>query len=192
MKKPALALPKLAARERMFAAIGVLMVALVVLDRLLVAPWWRHTQQVAQDIRELRHELATHERLLSRQTDVGAKIDAYRDYLRIARSPEVEMGELIRELELLAAQSGVTLGTVSPLPTTQNAPYQEHAVDVQYQGTLEQAVRFLYLIESSKKLFEVQRATMSLEKRGQERLQGSLRLTSVAILAVGQPAGVSP
>ena len=190
MKK--LALPKLAARERMFAAMSALMVALVVMDRLLVAPWWQHTRQVAHDIRELQHELATHERLLSRQMDVAAKIEAYRDYLRIARSPEVEMGELVHELEALASQSGVTLGTVSPLPTTQNPPYQEHAVDVQYQGTLEQAVRFVYFIESSKKLFEVQRATLSLEKRGQERLQGGVRLTSVAILATARPAGASP
>ena len=188
MKLPLPALPKLAARERTFAAIGALVVGLTVLDRALITPWWRHTQQVGQEIRDLQREVATNRRLLGREADVTATINAYHDYLRIARSPDVEMADLIRELEVLGAQSGVTLGTVTPLPTTENRPYQEHAMEVQYNGTLEEAVRFLYLIESSKKLFEVQRATLALEKRGQERLQGSVRLTSVAILGAGPPA----
>ena len=175
-------LPKLAVRERLFALLGALMVALTLMDRLVVAPWWRHTKQVSQDIHDLKHQVATNHRLLSRSSEVEAKIAVYHDYLRSARSPEVEMGELVREIQSLASEGGVTGATVTPLPTTENWPYQEHALDVQYTGNLQQAVRFVYLIESSKKLFRVQRASLSLEKRGGEQLQGSMRLTSVAIL----------
>ena len=188
MKKLALpTLPKLAARERTFAVVGLMMVGLVLLDRVLIIPWWRHARQVAHEIHDLQREVATDRRLLSREADVTAKIGAYHDYLRIARAPEVEMGDITREIELIGDQSGIKL-TVTPLQTTQNPPYQEHAVDVQYNGTLEEVIRFLYLVESSKKLFEVQRVALSLEKRGQDRLQGSVRLTSVAILGTARPA----
>ncbi len=176
-------LPKLAAREKLFAFLGGLMLALVVMDRLVISPWWRNTQQVRQDIKELSHQVATNRRLLSRSAEVSAKIEAYHDYLRSARTPEVEMSELVREVEALASQSGVTLGTVSPLPTTENWPYQEHAMDVQYNGTIEQSVRFVYLLESSKKLLRVQHASLALSKRGSDQLQGNMRLTSVAILS---------
>ncbi len=176
-------LPALASRERLFAFLGVLMVALTLLDRFVISPWWRNTRQVGQDIHDLQHQVATNHRLLDRSGEVAAKILAYHDYLRSARSPEVEMGELVREVQTLASESGVAGATVSPLPTTENWPYQEHALDVQYTGNLEQSVRFVYLIESSKRVFRVQHATLSLEKRTGDQLQGSMRLTSVAILS---------
>ena len=175
-------LPKLAARERLFAFLGALMVVLTVMDRLILTPWWRHARQVHQDIHDLEQQVATNRRLLSRSNEVAAKIQVYHDYLRSARPPEVEMGELVREVQSSASESGVTGATVTPLPTTENWPYQEHALDVQYTGNLEQSVRFVYLLESSKKLFRVQHASLSLEKRASDQLQGSLRLTSVAIL----------
>ena len=182
-------LPKLATRERLFAFLGALMVVLTVMDRLIITPWWRHARQVHQEIRDLRQQVATNRRLLSRSNEVAAKIQAYHDYLRSARPPEVEMGELVREVQSLASESGVTGATVTPLPTTENWPYQEHALDIQYTGNLEQSVRFVYLLESSKKLFRVQHASLSLEKRTSDQLQGSLRLTSVAILgAKAMPA----
>ena len=176
-------LPALASRERLFAFLGVLMVALTLLDRFVISPWWRNTRQVGQDIHDLQHQVATNHRLLDRSGEVAAKILAYHDYFSSARSPEVEMGELVREVQTLASESGVAGATVSPLPTTENWPYQEHALDVQYTGNLEQSVRFVYLIESSKRVFRVQHATLSLEKRTGDQLQGSMRLTSVAILS---------
>ena len=186
-------LPKLAARERLFAFFGVLMVVLTVMDRLIITPWWRHARQVHQDIHDLRQQVATNRRLLSRSNEVASKIQVYHDYLRSARTPEVEMGELVREVQSLASESGVTGATVTPLPTTENWPYQEHALDVQYSGNLEQSVRFVYLLESSKKLFRVQHASLSLEKRTSDQLQGSLRLTSVAILgAKAMPLAGAP
>lgn len=195
MKSPKLpSLPSLAARERLFAFLGALMVVLTLMDRFVISPWWRHARQVSQDIHDLQHQVATNHRLLSRSSEVAAKIAVYHDYLRSARSPEVEMGELVREVQALATESGISGATVTPLPTTDNWPYQEHALDVQYTGNLEQSVRFVYLIESSKKVFRVQRASLSLEKRTGDQLQGSMRLTSVAILSArAMPAaGQSP
>lgn len=176
-------LPKLAAREKLFAFLGGLMLVLVLMDRLVITRWWHNTQQVGQDIKELSHQVATNRRLLSRSAEVAAKIEVYHDYLRSARPPEVEMSELVREVETLAADSGVVLGAVTPLPTTENWPYQEHAMDVQYTGTIEQSVRFVYMLESSKKLFRLQRASLALGKRGSDQLQGNMHLTSVAILS---------
>lgn len=175
--------PKLAARERLIAVISALVVTVTLLDRAVISPWWKHANQTRQDIKDLKQEVATNRRLLSRSAEVSAKIQVYHDYLRTARSPEVEMSELVREIERLAADGGVTLGTVTPLPTTENWPYQEHAMDVQYSGTLEQSVRFIYFIESSKKLFRLQRSSLVSEKRGSTGLlQGAIRLTSSAIL----------
>lgn len=174
-------LPALGARERLFAAIGMVMIGFVISDKLVVTPWWRHVRQVREETVELQRLLATHKKLLARQSEVDGAMASYQNYVRLARAPEVEMAELIREIEVIGSESGISLGAVTPLPASDNWPYQEYSVDVQYTGSLEQTVRFLYHLESSKKLFELQRVTLGLEKKGSEQVQGTARLVSMAV-----------
>lgn len=178
----------LGARERLLAVGGIAVVFILVCDKLVVTPWWRHVRRMGEEIRRSEQELLVDRKLLGHQADVAAAMAIYHDYVRTARSPDVEMGDLVREVEQLGSQSGVTLGNVTPLPAQRQSQYQEYSVDVQYYGTLEEAVRFLYAIQSSKWLFQVEKATLGLEKKGEERLLGTLRLTSVALQERPLPA----
>lgn len=189
MKK--IALPKfsqLAVREKLLAIGGIAVVFVLVCDKLVVTPWWHHVRRMREEIHRFEREVLAHRKLLSHQSDVAQAMAVYRDYVRTARSADVEMGDLVREVEQLGSQSGVTLGNVTPLPSQRQPPYQEYSVDVQYYGTLEEAVRFLYAVQSSKWLFQVQKATLGLEKKGQDRLLGTLRLSSVALQENPLPA----
>jgi Tfp pilus assembly protein PilO len=181
----------LSRRERLMAMAGLLVISLVLIDRAVLAPWWRYTQRINEEIHKLDHEIASRARLLSRSQEIRRKVEAFQPLLRAAKPHDVEMGELVREVETLAAASGVLLGPVAPQPAdTAEGPYQEMTLDVQYQGTVEQAVRFIYLIEASKSLFRVERATLALEKRDSELLKGSVRLTSAAVRAEEMPRPV--
>ena len=182
MKK--ITLPKfseLAAREKLLAVGGIAVVFILVCDKMVITPWWHHVRRMREEIHRFEREVLAHRKLLSHQSDVASAMGVYHDYVRTARSVDVEMGDLVREIEQLGAQSGVTLGNVTPLPAQQQPPYQQYSVDVQYYGTLEESVRFLYAVQSSKWLFQVQKATLGLEKKGEERLLGTLRLSSVAL-----------
>jgi Tfp pilus assembly protein PilO len=183
MKPPALPdLSKVSTRERLLAGAGVLIVCLVLLDRVVLTPWWRYTRRVNEEIRKLDREIAARGIFLSRQAEIQGKVEGFRSVIRLAQSPEVEMANLVREIDTLAVKSGVVLGPVAPQPVTEPlGTYQEHALDVQYQGTLEQAVRFVHALEASTALFRVDRADLELEKRDSDILKGSMRLTSTAM-----------
>jgi len=183
MKRPALPdVSKMSTRERLLAGAGVLIVCLVLLDRGVLAPWWRYTRRINEEISKLDREIAARGIFLSRQEEIRGKVEGFRGMLRLAQSAEVEMANLVREVEALGGKSGVVLGPINPQPVTEPlGTYQEHALDVQYQGTLEQSVRFLHLIESSTALFRVDRAELELERRESGVLKGSVRITSTAM-----------
>jgi len=52
---------------------------------------------------------------------------------------------------------------------------------VQYRGSLEQAVHFLYLLQSSRLLFSIERAALDKSNEDPATLRGSVRLTSKVI-----------
>lgn len=173
---------KMSSRERLLAGAGILIVCLVLLDRGVLTPWWRYTQRINEEISKLDREIAARGIFLNRQAEIRGKVEGFRAMLRLAQSPEVEMANLVREIEALGSKSGVMLGPINPQPVTEpQGTYQEHALDVQYQGTLEQAARFLYSLESSTALFRIDRAELELERRDSDVLKGSVRITSTAM-----------
>jgi Tfp pilus assembly protein PilO len=185
MKLPSLA--QMSRRERAMAITGMAVVGLVLIDRVILAPWWYHLHALERDIQTLEGEIRTQHTLLSRTGDVVGVLDEYGRYLRTAGNTETELASLIREVQALGAKSGVTLGAITPQETTLADPYQVFALEVQYEGRLQQAVHFLHLLEGSTMVFKIERATWEHEDKDVDQLQGTLRLTSAAMDPAAMP-----
>ncbi|MBI4355998.1 MAG: hypothetical protein HY597_06100 [Candidatus Omnitrophica bacterium] len=170
-------------RERLAAAVGAIAVAIVLMDRLVIAPWWHHAQEISQKIGQKEEAMAQQHRLLSREAFVLARLDQYRSYLRPAGAEELDMAAMLKEIDALAQESQVSLGEVKPLPSDANDLYREYALEVHGDCSLQQWVHFVYLLESSRSLFTIEQAGLEASKDTPGRLQGSLRLTSMAMLA---------
>jgi hypothetical protein len=178
-------LSQLSGRDRM-AAIGIAMVlAVVALDRLVFGPWWRHMQHVEREISRLEGAIAAERQLLSRKDGVVSSLVAYENHLKLAGPKEDEIANLLREIESLGSESGVSLGEVKPLLTEDQGPYQVRVFEVQCEGTLSEIVRFLYLTQISESLYEIEQGAIELKEPGSIRLKGIFRLTSQAVATTG-------
>ncbi len=189
MKLPAIKLPNLGPRERLFAFGGAMALALLVLDRLVLGPWMLHMRHVQTDISRLEKAIDTERRLLSRRDAVMLEVSAYQDLLRLAGPKENELAQLLREIETLGGDSGINLGDVKPIATDDQGLYQVRAFEVQCEGTLPDIVRFLYLLQTSKSLYLVDQAMLELKDQGTSRLKGVVRVSSLAIEA---PPALAP
>lgn len=179
MKLPNFAQMPRRQRVLVFAALGI--VGVVLMDRVLLAPWWHHVHQLEHDIAALENDIHTQRALLSRAGDVSGLLEAHSRYVRTAGNAETEIADLIREVQSLGAKSGITLAPITPRETTSASPYLIFALELQYEGRLQQAVHFLHLLESSPMVFKIERATWDHEDKDVDRLQGTLRLTSAAM-----------
>ena len=167
-------------RERLMVVGSVLVVLAVVIDRGVMGPWWDHTRKVAREIRGLERTIQAHERLLSRRPQIEGKAKVYHDYLNVENPGVVEMGGLIREVEKLGQESGISLGEVKPQPGESGDVYERLVIDVAYQGSIEQWMQFVYFLQTSKSLFTIERADLQRLDKSPNQLQGTVRVSSLA------------
>ena len=165
-------------RERLMAMGSALVVVAVILDRAVMGPWWQHTRRVREDIHRLELSITTHDRLLSRKDQIDAKGKLYEDYIGTERPGVLDMASLIREIESVGKDSGITLGEVKPLEGAELG--QAFIVEVQYQGSMEQWMQFLYLLQTSKSLLTIERASAQKQENSPDQLEGAVRISSQA------------
>jgi len=178
---------ELSRRERLLAFGSLLVISGVLLDRVVLGPWGRHTHHVRQEIERLESALRQESDLLRREPEIRAEATLYQEYLRADDAPAPDIAAVLREIEGLGAQSGITLGEVKPLEGVRKEAYQEYVVDIQYRGSLEQWIHFLYLLDQSTSLFEVDRATIARADADPSQVEGMLRVSSKVMHAAKEP-----
>ncbi len=179
MKLKLPALPKfssLSARERLLAAAVIFAISVGLLDRVVLGPWWKHVQEVRQDIHKLEGTIRTYQRLVDRKPQILAEVEAYSEYLSQAGG-SADVATLLREIETTGKESGISLSEVKPLGSSEDDLYRQQTFEIHYTGTLEQWVRFVHMLQESKFLFKIDRASLAAGEGNVEHLDGSLRLT---------------
>ena len=187
MKLPSLPNPSTwSKRERLLAAFGVLALLTVAMDRLVIGPWWSHTQRVRKEIAKLETAIRTQQQLISRRPVIMAEAAGYGDAFRDPNSEPPDMAGLLRALESLGTQSGLQLGEVKPLASSGESGGGA-TLDVQYTGPFQAWAHFVYLVQTSPSLLEIDRAVVTMDDLETSTLKGSMRLTSYAVQAATPP-----
>jgi Tfp pilus assembly protein PilO len=174
-------LPDLQPRERLLAIGSGIALLVVLLDRLVLSPWMRHAQAIRQDIRHMEEELLSHERLLARKDRLLVELQRHQRYLHPAVADDLQTAALLKEIEQLAGQSHVTIDEIKPLPSEADEISRRYALDVRFACAPEEWADFVYRLETSPSLFEVQRATLARQEDTPDQLAGSLRVVSAAL-----------
>mgnify|MGYP001609429659 CR=1 FL=1 len=169
------------ARQRILALAAAGVLALVSMDRLAIGSWGKHMASLREQTRNLELDLSRQYKLLVRELPVLAEQIRYQEYLRPGAPRELQIATLLKEIRDLAQQSLVSIEEVKPLPGTEEALVLTYAFEVHSKSTLQQWVNFLYLIENSPTLFEVEKARVMRKDKTQDSLDSILLLTAVAL-----------
>ena len=178
---PKLPTVQLKPRERLMAIASGLVVLVVVIDRLVLAPWWGHMQALRRDTQAMEAGLQRYGRLLARKDRILTEVAPYRRYLHPAiASDDLQMATLLKEIEQLAQESHIRLGEVKPLPIESDEVAKRYSLDVRFEATMDEWVEFVYRIETSPLLFEVARAELATQEETPDRLKGQLRVMNAS------------
>ena len=168
------------------AACGVLVLLVMAMDRVVIGPWWSHTQHVRKEIAKLEAVIRTQQQLISRRPVIMAEAAGYGEAFRDPASAPPDMAGLLRDLESMGTQSGLQLGEVKPVASSGEGEGGV-ALDVQYTGPFQAWVHFVYLVQTSPALLEIDRAVVAMDDLETSTLKGSVRLTSYAVQAATAP-----
>ena len=199
MKLPVSLPTNLSRRERLLAIGSALVIVVVGMDRLVLGPWLRHIQTTRVEIQRLEKMIRSDRELLRRKPQILGQAETYREYLQPAGQPaELDMASLLREIETLGSRSGVALGAVKPIQSEAGEAEEgaleaaealpSLAIEVDYKGSMDGWVHFLYLLETSRSLFDIERAMVARIEEGSSQVEGSLRVSTKASPSAGTQA----
>ncbi|MBI4598500.1 MAG: hypothetical protein HY737_08900 [Candidatus Omnitrophica bacterium] len=193
-------LPSLQPRERLLAVVGGMAVMVLLLDRAVLSPWLRQIRAVGRSITQMEERYVTNQQLMTRKDRVLVDLVRYQRYLRPPQADESQMAALLKEVEAIAADSHVTVGEVKPLATETTDAATRYALEIRFECTPEDWAGFIYHLETSPALFDVQRAGLSRKPDSQDQLEGTLRIATTVLQLVparspapaGEPHAASP
>jgi len=181
-------LARLKSREKIALAVGLLIVAAVFVDRLVV-------QRVVDSVRGLNGQLDVEKknlefqlRVLSSKDDIDAEYERLRDVVPEAESQAVAIDEMKGEIDELARETRVRLDSWeerAPRAVSDSLPFEEYSVAIrQFEATEQDLLRFLHDVCVLPGLFRVEEFKFTPD-RDTGLIKGSMLITKVMRPAQG-------
>jgi len=181
-------LAKLRSREKVALTVGLLIVAAVFVDRLVV-------QRVVDTIGRLDSELVVQKnnleyqlRVLSSKEEIDAEYERLREVVPEAESQAVAIDEMKGQIDELARESRVRLDSWEerdPREIGDTLPFEEYSVAIrQFEAAEADLLRFLHDVCVSPELFRVEEFKFTPDKNT-GMIKGSMLITKVMRPAQG-------
>lgn len=173
---------KLAKRERLILYVCIFLILITILDRFVFKPLADRLFKLHQEIQVMEAKLIKGLRA-ERQRDVILKeYKNYETYLKIKGSDEEIVSELLREIEKLARESNVSLSDIKPRSTNKRAMFKEYTIEVRTDASLKDVVNFLYRLNSSILLLQVDKLVLNLAEEQGDILKVNMVISGIVVL----------
>lgn len=174
-------LSKVSSREKIFLYTAIVFVSCTFLAGALILP-------VLEKFRQLNEEILIQEKLLTRnvhnllQKDkVVAEHKQFENYSNVVGSYEEEMAKFLNNVEEYARESQVYLVDIKPHPVIEMDFCKKYAIEVNSQGEMKGLISFLYKIESSDGLMNIEKLQLSAKKAGSPVVEGVVVISKILI-----------
>ena len=155
---------------------GAVVLLIVASDRLVIGPWSHYIKKVRREIVETEIRVLQAKKLFERKEVTYREGEAYRAFITVGQTPELEMAALLREIEQLSQQADVALQEVKPLQADKTEDYEEYGVEVYFESEFPQLLEFIEKVESSTFVFVIEKASIIRKDQETGLLKGFLRI----------------
>lgn len=173
-------LSNLSSRERKIAiaCLGVVFTSL--LFNLILMPSIDGWVRLSKKIYEEERELLRLEKVLEIKDRVESAYKTYEKQILAKGSDEEEIADILREIESLSRPIGLRILNIKPLPIDDQGFYKKYTVQLETEGEMVRIGKFLYRLQTSPKLLEVQRIQLNA-RTGTELLRIHLLISRVLV-----------
>jgi len=178
---------RLGTREQLGIGLAALALFLLVVDFAVVKPLLKRTATVRAAAAQEARRLAYCRAVVGAAPATRAEYEDVRDLVGRAASPDEAAGQMIGEIDEMAARSGVLLARRRSGEPRKFSYCEEHVMEVtEFSAQISQLLAFLYEIQRSPGMLRVTSLKFAPEK-GSSVLKGSMEITK--IVAPAAPGG---
>jgi hypothetical protein len=177
-------------RQKILAAVVVVVLAGFVLDRFVYGPWSTAMEESRKDVQRLKSEWSTAKEKASKEPEVAAEWKELKERLATVKSEEAS-NQLATFVEELIRKHSLVKSAVSPepaVPLAGSAAFRDHLMTLTFQCPWEGFVRLLLDLYTADEFVRVQRLNVQSHYLAEKEnyLDVTLRLSTVS----ANPTGV--
>ena len=187
---------KLSRRELIlgFATGAVLLLGLSYLLGEPAIARWQAARQVSG---KLADEKKIAQRLIAQRGEWEARFQQQRAGIPAYGSNDQVRAVILKQIEQLASENGLTLPRVLPDKERNIGDLYELAVSCEWKGDLEPLVRFLYAVQKQGAILDIRQLSIAPDRSGGGRMQGEFTMffafsRAGSVVDVGAPAAAVP
>lgn len=148
---------KLSGRERavLYATVSVL--GLVFIDRMILSPAIAKMNEIERRIKDEESQIRTNLKILLQKDRIREESRELNEFAPPAKTSEEEMTSLLREIEVLADRSSVSLLYVRPSTTKEEPDRKRFMATLEIESEMQPVAGFFHAVESSPKLLRIEK-----------------------------------
>ena len=160
----------------------VISVALALMDRLMIGPFLSQEQYMKAENKAQRENIRRSKRIISFRERILEEYNQYSTYLDSGdMTQEVIVAALLKKIETIAVQQGVTTTGIRPGDVEEKPIYRIYKTSLDCEGKLTSILSFINLLEQSDYLFQVQRYSMGPKSKGSDIIKCTLDISRILI-----------
>lgn len=162
--------------------VAVISMSLALMDRLLVGPFLSQEQYLKAENKAQKENIRRSKRIVSFRSRILEEYNQYSSYLDSGEmSQEAIISALLKRIETIAGQQGVTTTGVRPGDVEEKPIYRIYKTSLDCEGKLGNILAFINLLEQSDYLFQVQRYSMGPKSKGSDIIKCTLDIARILI-----------
>lgn len=157
---------KLSAKERTIFYVAVFFLAVMLVDRVFIAPIFGKISALDEEIAQKRTDMRRDSKVVAQKERIAAEVARYSSYLGIAENEQESMTVLLKQLESFANKSKLYIVDMKPVGVKQEKDKTKRLqVNLSCEGLMEQVMEFMYTIENSPDLMVIEKYQISPKSR---------------------------
>jgi len=168
-------------REKFVFNLTALVLSLVILDRLIISPITSKIANLNKAIKDEETLVKKNLRILALKDKIISQKTKFDSYLTSSGSDEEEVTSLLKEIESLANKSTVYLIDMKPAGLKESGSTKKYIINLNLEAQMEQIISFMYYIESSDRIFTVEKYDITPKSRSSSVARCGMTISKIAM-----------
>jgi len=178
---------KLAKKEKVLAYVALVCLFLSFFDMVILKTILNKMASIEEGIRNGEWQIRKNIKFLAQKESIEQEGQVFSVYAIEAKTSEEEISSVLREIETLASQSGVTLIEVKPADVKSEKIIKRYSINLTCEATMEQLAKFMYLLENSKIIFTIDTYGLVSKDKEKGTLKCNMVISKIVIIDTSPP-----
>jgi len=171
----------LSKREKTILYVAASVISVLVIDRLIVAPFFGKLKSLDTDIVEKQASIKKDLHILAQKDKIQAESAKYDTVYKSVISEEAEMTLFLKDLEVLASKTSVYLVDMKPSGVKATGGSKKFIVTMNCEAQMGQFADFVYNVENANKLLMVEKYQVSPKSKDSSVAKISVTVSKVVL-----------